>query len=125
MARKGQQSGQVDGRTLRRRIHDFVFTVPEPGSEPTTVTSRASEPSWVPDWMREGWFIGVIILTAGVTVGDNPVVRVISWWLLCALTGCLVLFKKNRNALVVVMFIVSAALVLTWSVGTVRGIMRG
>lgn len=125
MASKRQQSGQMGGRTLRRRIHDFIFTVPEPGPEPTTLIPREKVPSWVPEWMREGWFIGVVILTVGIAVGDHPVVRVISWWLLCALTGYLVLFKKNRNAFVVVWFILSAALVLTSLGGTVRGIMGG
>jgi len=125
MATGPEQSRQRRGRTLRRRFHDFVFTVPEPGPQPTTVIPRANVPAWVPDWMREGWFIGVLILAVGIAVGDNPIVRVISWWLLCALTGYWVFSRKNRNAFVVFLFIASAALVLNWSVGTVRGFGGG
>lgn len=75
--------------------------------------------------MRESWFLGIVILAFGIAVGDHPIVRVIAWWLMFALTGYLLFFRKNRNALVVFAFISSAALVLNWSVQTVLGLFGG
>jgi len=75
--------------------------------------------------MTEAWFLCVVFLALAITVGDHPIVRVISRWLMFGLTGYLLFSRRTANAFVIFLFITSAALVTIWSVQTARGLFGG